>query len=105
MRSHFYVRHQNCCNNYILDQRVLTLVKGKKQFRYQVRPNPLPSDHWLYRPDQGGRTIGEISHFIDLIGYLTGAEMISLSCDWIDRKAGDSVWYMHFADGSRGEVS
>ncbi|WP_417835233.1 bi-domain-containing oxidoreductase [Thalassospira xiamenensis] len=81
------------------------LVKGKKQFRYQVRPNPLPSNHWLYRPDQGGRTIGEISHFIDLIGYLTGAEMISLSCDWIDRKAGDSVWYMHFADGSRGEVS
>lgn len=78
---------------------------GIKQFRYRIRTRPLPSDHWVRRSGQGGRTIGEISHFIDLIISLTNSELVKLTCQWIDRKAGDSIWQMVFADGSYGEVS
>ena len=81
------------------------LPKGKMQFRYQVRPPSVPTDHWLNRQGQGGRTIGEISHFIDLLSALAETEMLRLQCDWIDREAGDSIWHLTFADGSRGEVS
>ncbi|WP_404420392.1 bi-domain-containing oxidoreductase [Thalassospira australica] len=81
------------------------LPKGKIQFRYQVRPAPVPTDHWVNRQEQGGRTIGEISHFIDLLSALAETELLGLQCDWINREAGDSIWHMSFADGSRGEVS
>lgn len=81
------------------------LPAGVKQFRYRVRIRPLPADHWLHHSDQGGRPIGEISHFIDLIKSLVDRELIELTCRWIDRTAGDSIWQVRFADGSAGEVS
>ncbi|WP_162142297.1 bi-domain-containing oxidoreductase [Thalassospira lucentensis] len=81
------------------------LPPDAKQFHYRVRFKPLSADHWLNRPDQGGRTIGEISHFIDLMTYLTGAKISDIACDWRDRKRGDSIWRVYFSDGSVGEVS
>ncbi|WP_210519785.1 bi-domain-containing oxidoreductase [Thalassospira sp. ER-Se-21-Dark] len=81
------------------------LPTGVKQFHYRVRITPLPTDHWLHHPDQGGRTLGEISHFIDLIMSLIDSELNELNCHWIDRTAGDSIWQLRFADGSMGEVS
>ncbi|WP_044829310.1 bi-domain-containing oxidoreductase [Thalassospira sp. HJ] len=81
------------------------LPTSAKQFRYRVRISPLPADHWLHQSDQGGRAIGEISHFIDLIISLIDSDLIGLTCHWIDRTAGDSIWHMRFADGSVGEVS
>ena len=81
------------------------LPTGAKQFHYRVRVTPLPADHWLHHSDQGGRTIGEISHFIDLIMSLIDSELVELDCYWIDRTAGDSIWHLRFADGSMGEVS
>lgn len=81
------------------------LPPDAKQFHYQVRFKPLSVDHWLNRPDQGGRTIGEISHFIDLMTYLSGAKITNITCDWRDRKRGDSIWRVLFSDGSVGEVS
>ncbi|WP_165374915.1 bi-domain-containing oxidoreductase [Thalassospira indica] len=81
------------------------LPTGVKQFHYRVRITPLPTGHWLHHSDQGGRTIGEISHFIDLIMSLIDSELNELNCHWIDRTAGDSIWQLSFADGSMGEVS
>jgi len=81
------------------------LPTGVKQFHYRVRITPLPVDHWLHHPDQGGRTIGEISHFIDLIVSLIDSELIELNCHWIDRTAGDGIWQLRFADESMGEIS
>ena len=34
----------------------------------------VPRDHWVHDPEQGGgRIIGEVCHFVDLIQYLTGS--------------------------------
>ena len=41
---------------------------------YRVNAGPLPSDHWVHDPDQGGgRIIGEVCHFIDYLTFLIGA--------------------------------
>ncbi|WP_430472606.1 bi-domain-containing oxidoreductase [Thalassospira lucentensis] len=82
-----------------------SLPDGAKHFRYRVRFSPLPANHWLYHPGQGGRTLGEISHFIDLIQSLIGRDITEITCNWLDRKIGDSIWQLRFADGSTGEIS
>jgi polar amino acid transport system substrate-binding protein len=33
--------------------------------RYTVHAGPLPSDHWLRDPAEGGRIAGEVCHFVD----------------------------------------
>lgn len=42
-------------------------------FDYRVNAGPLPPDHWLSRPEEGGRIIGEVCHFIDLVSFLAGS--------------------------------
>lgn len=81
------------------------LPDGPKHFRYRVRFSALPDKHWLNHSHQGGRAIGEVSHFIDLILSLCTADLVELTCTWINRPRGDSIWRLRFADGSMGEVS
>lgn len=39
-----------------------------------VNAGPVPPEHWVHDPEQGGgRIIGEVCHFVDLIQYLTGS--------------------------------
>jgi predicted dehydrogenase len=38
----------------------------------RVAAGPLPHGHWLEDPEQGGRILGEISHFVDLAAWLGG---------------------------------
>ncbi|OKH86384.1 bi-domain-containing oxidoreductase [Thalassospira sp. TSL5-1] len=81
-----------------------TLPSGPKHFSYQVRLSPLPSDHWLNQPGQGGRTIGEISHFIDLVMAVSQSPVLAIQCHWINRAHGDSIWEIRFADQSHATV-
>lgn len=40
----------------------------------RVNAGPLPADHWLHDPvDGGGRLLGEGCHFVDLLAHLIGA--------------------------------
>ena len=40
-----------------------------------VNTGRVPADSWVYDPaDGGGRIIGEVCHFVDLIQYLTGSQ-------------------------------
>jgi predicted dehydrogenase/threonine dehydrogenase-like Zn-dependent dehydrogenase len=44
----------------------------------RVNAGPLPDDHWLHDPeDGGGRLLGEGCHFVDLLSYLAGSPAIS----------------------------
>jgi predicted dehydrogenase/threonine dehydrogenase-like Zn-dependent dehydrogenase len=40
---------------------------------YRVNAGELPANHWIYRPGQGGRILGEACHFIDCMAFLTNA--------------------------------
>ncbi|WP_417827194.1 bi-domain-containing oxidoreductase [Thalassospira povalilytica] len=89
-----------------MSQKLRALLPAQaKQFHYRVRFTPVAPDHWLSQSQQGGQTIGEISHFIDLLSYLADADITDITCRWLDRKVGDSIWQIAFADGSVGEVS
>ena len=47
------------------DNRVLTV---------RINAGPLPDDHWLHDPDEGGgRLLGEGCHFVDLLTHLAGS--------------------------------
>jgi predicted dehydrogenase len=40
---------------------------------YRINAGPLPPDHWLNDPAQGGgRLLGEVCHFIDFLTFITG---------------------------------
>ncbi len=44
----------------------------------RVNAGPLPADHWLHDPeDGGGRLLGEGCHFVDLLATLSGSHAIS----------------------------
>jgi polar amino acid transport system substrate-binding protein len=44
----------------------------------RVNAGPLPDDHWLHDPEEGGgRLLGEGCHFVDLLAHLAGSRPIS----------------------------
>ena len=46
---------------------------------YRVNAGPLPADHWLLDPEEGGgRIVGEACHFFDFLCWLLGEEPASV---------------------------
>jgi predicted dehydrogenase/threonine dehydrogenase-like Zn-dependent dehydrogenase len=45
---------------------------------YQVNAGFIPMDKWYQSPEQGGRIIGEVSHFIDTLQFLLDADPIEV---------------------------
>ena len=47
----------------------------------RVNAGPLPDDHWLHDPeDGGGRLLGEGCHFVDLLATLAGSSRSVRAC-------------------------
>jgi polar amino acid transport system substrate-binding protein len=79
---------------------------------YRVNAGRIPSDHWIQDPvEGGGRIIGEVCHFIDLMQFLTGAVTTRVYAEAIassnkDVIGEDSVFItLRFADGSNGSIA
>lgn len=48
---------------------------GPLSMIYRVNAGAIPSDHWTHDPEEGGgRVIGEVCHFVDLLQFLCGAK-------------------------------
>ena len=82
---------------------------GPLSMLYRVNAGRLPSGHWVHHPTQGhGRVIGEICHFVDLMGFLSSSlpvEVQAWPVDHLDVNPEDNIHvHIRFADGSRGEV-
>lgn len=45
---------------------------------YQVNAGYIPPDNWYQSPEQGGRIIGEVCHFIDTLQYLLDADPVEV---------------------------
>ncbi len=79
---------------------------------YRVNAGRIPREHWAQDPREGGgRIIGEVCHFIDLMHFLTGAlttrvyaeAVTSRSLEVVDE---DSVFItLRFSDGSNGAIA
>jgi polar amino acid transport system substrate-binding protein len=79
---------------------------------YRVNAGRVPRGHWALDPKVGGgRIVGEVCHFIDLMHFITGslttrvyAEAISSSNQDVNNE--DSVFItLRFADGSNGAIA
>jgi polar amino acid transport system substrate-binding protein len=79
---------------------------------YRVNAGRIPGDHWIQDPlEGGGRIIGEVCHFIDLMQFLTGALTTRVYAEAIASRnaeviGADSVFItLRFADGSNGSIA
>lgn len=78
---------------------------------YRINAGRMPKEHWINDPQQGGRIIGEVCHFVDLMQYLTGSVPVSVSAESTGAKSetivdADSVLItVRFGDGSNGVIA
>ncbi|MES2675601.1 MAG: bi-domain-containing oxidoreductase [Pseudomonadota bacterium] len=90
---------------------LLEPIKQPKSFIMTMNAGAIPANHWTQDNDVGGgRIIGEACHFIDLMRYLAGSEIISVQA----RRMGDvangeivedkAAITLAFADGSFGTI-
>ena len=66
----------------------------------------VPKDHWVNDIKiGGGRIIGEMCHFLDLIVYLTGSLIIDINANYSSHAYGKNIFStMKLANGSVGNV-
>jgi polar amino acid transport system substrate-binding protein len=97
------------------------VVKAKEVFRnrqsplsilYRVNAGRISRKHWTQDASEGGgRIIGEVCHFIDLMEFLTGAVPTNVYAEAVAGDKGnlireDSVFItLQFADGSNGMIA
>ena len=77
---------------------------------YRINAGYLPTDHWVNDREQGGgRVLGEVCHFVDLLMFLAGSPIIEVAGRLIGNSArysGDNVLIsLRFANGSEGTIS
>ena len=78
---------------------------------YRVNAGAVPADHWVHDPvEGGGRILGEVCHFVDILHFLVGARPRSVFASRLPANgryvlADDNVLVaLDFADGSRGSI-
>ena len=94
-------------------------IKTREEFRnigeplvmnFRVNAGFIPKDHWTQTKAGGGRIVGEICHFIDLMQFLTNAEPVKVYAECIDAqsdklKNDDNIAItVKFSDGSVGNL-
>ncbi len=94
-------------------------ILAKEEFRgldeplvmnFRVNAGFIPKDHWTQTSAGGGRIIGEICHFIDLMQFFTGSEPVKVYAECIDsknskQKNDDNISItLKFSDGSVGNL-
>jgi polar amino acid transport system substrate-binding protein len=79
---------------------------------YRINAGRIPREHWIQDPREGGgRIIGEVCHFIDLMHFLTGALTTRVYAEAITSRNHevvdeDSVFItLRFSDGSNGSIA
>lgn len=77
---------------------------------YRVNAGYLPPDHWVNDPDQGGgRILGEVCHFVDLMMFLAPSPIVEVEAHNLGnrgRYSGDNIIAsLRFANGSEGTMT
>jgi predicted dehydrogenase/threonine dehydrogenase-like Zn-dependent dehydrogenase len=93
----------------VRELRALLAARSPMQVSYRVFAGRLPRGHWYFDERQGGRTLGEVCHFVDLAGYLIGCAPVGVRARCADRpgdgrRAQSVSLLIDFADGSLATV-
>jgi polar amino acid transport system substrate-binding protein len=104
------------------NRRFAPLLKEVKEFmrheqnplliQYRVNAGYIPKTHWTQDPiEGGGRVVGEVCHFIDVMQYLTDAEPVRVHAEKISCRdprvidADNVNITVTFSDGSLGAIT
>ncbi|ENM5738568.1 bi-domain-containing oxidoreductase [Vibrio mimicus] len=86
-------------------------IKGPKSFIMTINAGCIPANHWTQDIGVGGgRIIGEACHFVDLMRFLAGSEIVSVQArrmgdsDSVDVTEDKAAIILGFADGSLGTI-
>jgi predicted dehydrogenase/threonine dehydrogenase-like Zn-dependent dehydrogenase len=92
-------------------KQLLKTVREPKSFIMTMNAGAIPPDHWTQdNAIGGGRIIGEACHYIDLMRYLTGSEIVSVQARRMGGRSGTGITedkaaiILGFADGSFGTI-
>ena len=90
-------------------QKMKSLIKsttGPKSFILTVNAGAIPDDHWTQDLEVGGgRIVGEVCHFIDLLRFMVGEPITSYRKFKMSSKNNDTLSVqLEFGDGSIGTV-
>ena len=85
---------------------LLAAVPGAKAFVMTVNAGAIPPSHWAHDlAVGGGRVLGEACHFIDLLRFLVGVEIVQATRSAARIATGDTLsLQLSFADGSIGTI-
>ncbi|HSS99553.1 MAG TPA: Gfo/Idh/MocA family oxidoreductase, partial [Terriglobales bacterium] len=77
---------------------------------YRINAGYIPADHWVNDPEQGGgRILGEVCHFVDLLTFLAGALPIEIQTRNVanpGQYSGENVAIsLTFANGTQGTIT
>lgn len=91
---------------------LLDTVKEPKSFIMTMNAGAIPPSHWTQDiAIGGGRIIGEACHYVDLMRFLAGAPIVSISARRMGNAPGvaitedKAVLTLGFADGSFGTIN
>jgi polar amino acid transport system substrate-binding protein len=98
-----------------LAQRAKDFFAGREtplSILYRVNAGRIPKEHWIQDAQEGGgRIVGEVCHFIDLMQFFTGSAPVFVFAESVSAKSSkivdaDSVFItVRFADGSNGSIA
>jgi predicted dehydrogenase len=97
------------------NRRFAPLAKRLKKFlgpgpftmHYRVNAGPLPKDHWINDPEQGGgRILGEVCHFVDFLSFMCGSRPSTVQTRATAAQAEqDLAITIQFENGSLGTIA
>jgi predicted dehydrogenase len=88
----------------------LTQVSEPLVLHYRVNAGYLPPEHWVNDPEQGGgRILGEVCHFVNLLMFLAGSSPVEVQARCLanpGKYSDDNVIVsLRFANGSQGTIT
>jgi polar amino acid transport system substrate-binding protein len=76
---------------------------------YRINAGTIAADHWVHdKKVGGGRIVGEVCHFIDLLTFLTHSKIKSLTANAmkdVDQLSDTLIINLQFENGSIGNIS
>jgi len=85
---------------------LLEAEQAPRSIAMLVNAGNIPAEHWTQDPHVGGgRIIGEVCHFIDLLRFLAGSRIREYQIVKLESGTRDTVGIqLHFQDGSIGSI-
>ncbi len=92
---------------HVIKMKKLLLTDNQpKSFVVTVNAGNIPAEHWTQDSEMGGgRIIGESCHFVDLLRFLSGSQIVSAESTVMESVCGDTASIqLRFEDGSIGSI-